>query len=98
MQELGDDIDAQEKESIEKAIEDLKSALTGDDKDDIEAKTKVLTDASSKMAERVYAKSGASAEGQQAEGADAAQAETNQSTDDVVDAEFEEVKDEKQKD
>ncbi len=98
MQELGDDIEAQEKESIEKAIEDLKSALTGDDKDDIEAKTKVLTDASSKMAERVYAKSGASAEGQQAEGADAAQAETNQSTDDVVDAEFEEVKDEKQKD
>ncbi len=98
MQELGDDIDAQEKESIEKAIEDLKSALTGDDKDDIEAKTKVLTDASSKMAERVYAKSGASADGQQAEGADTAQAETNQSSDDVVDAEFEEVKDEKQKD
>ena len=98
MQELGDDIDAQEKETIEKAIEDLKSALTSDDKDDIEAKTKVLTDASSKMAERVYAKSGASAEGQQAEGADTAQAETNQSTDDVVDAEFEEVKDEKQKD
>jgi len=92
MTELGDDkLEAGEKESIEAAIKDLEEALKGDDKDDIEAKTKALTDASGKMAERLYAQKADGAEA----GADAgAQAEAGAETnDDVVDAEFEEVKD-----
>ncbi len=98
MEELGDDIDAEEKASIEKAIEELKAELAGDDKDAIEAKTKALTDASSKMAERLYAKNGGT-EGAAPGAEDTASAETSSEStaDDVVDAEFEEVKEDKNK-
>ena len=96
MEELGDDkLEPGEKDSIEAAIKELEEVVKGDDKDAIEAKTKALTDASGKMAERLYAEKGA-AEGA-APGADAAGAEqANANTDDdVVDAEFEEVDDNK---
>jgi len=101
MEELGEDkLEAGEKESIEAAIKDLEEALKGEDKDEIEAKTKALTEASSKMAERLYAEKGA--EGAEAAGADMggdagaqAQADSAGTNDDVVDAEFEEVKDNK---
>ena len=98
MEELGDKMEAGEKEAIEAAIKDLEETLKGDDKDAIEAKTKVLADASGKMAERVYAAQqggGAGAAGAAAGGAGAAGAasESASSNDDVVDAEFEEVKD-----
>ncbi len=84
-----------EKETIEKAISDLEEALKGDDKDAIVAKTEELTKSSQKMAERMYA--AAQAEAGQAEGgAEQAQAdESSNADDDVVDAEFEEVKDDK---
>ncbi|VAW96123.1 Chaperone protein DnaK [hydrothermal vent metagenome] len=99
MDELGDKMEAGEKEAIETAIKDLEEALKGDDKDAIEAKTKVLTEASGKMAERVYAQQdeGAQAAGAGAAGAGAADAGTQSTAgkDDVVDAEFEEVKDDK---
>jgi len=88
MEELGDDVTAEEKEKIEAAITALQEVLKGNDKEAIEAKTKDLTDASSAMAERLYAKKGA--EGQPQEGA----AEAAGKQDDVVDAEFEEVKEE----
>jgi molecular chaperone DnaK len=97
MDELGEDkLEAGEKESIESAITALEEAIKGDDKDDIEAKTKTLTEASGKMAERLYAKEGAAegAEGVAPEGATAEEA-TAAKDDDVVDAEFEEVKDDK---
>ncbi|MCF6210449.1 MAG: molecular chaperone DnaK [Gammaproteobacteria bacterium] len=97
--ELGDKMEAGEKETIEAAIKELEEALKGDDKDAIEAKTKVLVEASGKMAERVYAQQG---EGAQAAGAGAASAgaadagaQSTAGKDDVVDAEFEEVKDDK---
>ncbi len=100
MEELGDDkLEAGEKESIESAIKDLEEAMKGDDKDAIEAKTKTLTDASAKMAERLYAQHGAQQAGAAAGGAEAAEAasgdagEGGSAGDDVVDAEFEEVKD-----
>jgi molecular chaperone DnaK len=64
--------------------------MKGDDKDTIEAKTKALVEASGKMAERAYAQQ---AEAGQAEGAAGAGAEANTANDDIVDAEFEEVKD-----
>ena len=99
MEEMGDKLEAGEKESIEKAIADLEEAVKGNSKDDIEAKTKALTDASGKMAERMYAQQGAGAtEGtvdpSQAAGGDAG-ADASGSADDVVDAEFEEVKEDK---
>jgi molecular chaperone DnaK len=100
MEEIGDDkLEAGEKEAIEKAIVDLEEAMKGTDKDAIEAKTKALTDASAKMAERMYAQQGgpeaaaaAGAAGGSA-GAGASGGESGKADDDVVDAEFEEVKD-----
>jgi molecular chaperone DnaK len=95
MEEMGDDkLEAGEKESIEAAIAALEEAMKGEDKDDIEAKTKALVEASGKMAERAYAQQ---AEAGAAEGAADAGAEANTSNDDVVDAEFEEVKDDNSK-
>ncbi|MGE0080312.1 MAG: molecular chaperone DnaK [Thiohalomonadaceae bacterium] len=91
MAELGDKLEAGEKESIEAAIKDLEEAIKGEDKDAIEAKTAALTQASGKMAERVYAQ--AQAAGEQA-GAEAGGAKAG-AKEDVVDAEFEEVKDDK---
>ena len=91
LEEAGDKIDAAEKESIEKAISDLEEALKGDDKDEIEAKTKALTEASQGMAEKLYAEQAAQAG---AEGGEQAQ-QAGGADDDAVDAEFEEVKEDK---
>jgi molecular chaperone DnaK len=88
MSELGDKVSGEERAAIESAVQDLKAVLKNDDKTVIEAKAKALADASGKMAERLYAAKGeAGAQGQQAPGADA-----GGKKDDVVDAEFEEVK------
>ncbi|WP_250655166.1 molecular chaperone DnaK [Alkalimarinus coralli] len=92
LEEAGDKATAEEKEQIETAISELEEAIKGDDKDDIEAKTQKLTEASSKLAEKMYAEQAQSAEGAQA----APEGESAQSQDDVVDAEFEEVKEDKQ--
>ncbi|MDT8383191.1 MAG: molecular chaperone DnaK [Gammaproteobacteria bacterium] len=96
LQEMGDDkLEAGEKESIESAIADLDIAMKGDDKDDIEAKTKALVEASGKMAERAYAQK--SEADSSAEEKSAGGGKANTSNDDVVDAEFEEVKDDSSK-
>ena len=87
--DLGDKLDADEKVKIEAAVEALEEAVKGEDKDDIEAKTTALTEVSGKLAEQAYAENaeaGASPEGEASEEAPA---------DDVVDAEFEEVDDDK---
>ncbi|MCK7582787.1 MAG: molecular chaperone DnaK [Chromatiales bacterium] len=92
MEQLGDQVESGEKESIEAAIKELEEAMKGEDKERIESLTKKLGDASGKMAERLYAKSG------DAGTADAEHAQPGASgaaRDDVVDAEFEEVKDDK---
>ena len=103
MEDLGDKLEAGEKDAIEAAIKDLEEVLKGDDKDAIEAKTKVLVEASGKMAERVYAQqqgegaqaAGAAGAGAAGAGAADAGAQSSAGKDDVVDAEFEEVKDDK---
>ncbi|VAX00576.1 Chaperone protein DnaK [hydrothermal vent metagenome] len=87
MDELGDKLEAEEKTNIDAAIVALEEALKADDKEAIEAKTAALGEASGKMAERLYAEKAA-------EGGDAA-GEQTASADDVVDAEFEEVNDDK---
>jgi molecular chaperone DnaK len=89
LKELGDQVSSDEKAAIETAITELQEALKGEDKDAIEAKTNALTELSGKLAERVYAQQGA--------GAEQAQSAQSEASDDhnVVDAEYEEVKDDK---
>ena len=91
LEEAGDKASEEEKEAINKAIGELEEALKGSDKDDIDAKTKALTEASGNLAQKMYA------EAQQAEGGEAGAGEQQKSGDDVVDAEFEEVDDDKKK-
>ncbi|MCK5769446.1 molecular chaperone DnaK [Algiphilus sp.] len=93
LSDLGDEVEAGEKEDIESKISALREALKGDDKDAIESATQALAEASAKLAERAYAKSAGDAEG----GAESGQAESGKSDDDVVDAEFTEVKDDESK-
>jgi molecular chaperone DnaK len=88
LEEAGDKAIDEEKEAINTAIAELEEALKGDDKDAIEAKTTALTEASSALAQKMYAEQAAAGEagGEAADDASGA--------DDAVDAEFEEVKDE----
>ncbi len=88
LKELDGNVDAAEKTAIEKAIDELKQAVKGDDKAEIEAKTNTLTEVAGKLAERVYAQQGA-ADAQ----APASESHGKAADDGVVDAEFEEVKD-----
>jgi molecular chaperone DnaK len=91
--DLGEQVEAEDKASIESAIEDVKKALEGSDKADIEQKTQTLAEASSKLAEKAYA---ANAEnGTEPADANAQPSQSSAKDDDVVDAEFEEVKDDK---
>ena len=86
--ELGEKLDADEKTKIEAAIVELKEALATEDKDAIQAKTNSLTEAAEKLAEQAYAENAEAGENTE-EGKAKAEA------DDVVDAEFEEVNDDK---
>lgn len=99
MKDLGDQVAAEEKQTIEKSIEELKEAMKGDNKEEIEAKTQKLTEASSKMAERLYAQKGAGAGEAGAGTAEQAGAAGGKQAggENVVDAEFEEVKDDDKK-
>ena len=85
LEEAGDKATDEEKAAINAAITELEEALKGDDKEAIEAKTTALTEASSALAQKMYAEQAAAGEaGAEAEGGN---------EDDAVDAEFEEVKD-----
>ncbi len=86
LKELGDQVSDDDKKPVQSALEELRSALSGDDKDDIERKTEGLVQASSAVLQKSYE--------QQSAGAQSAQAESQGGAkDDVLDAEFEEVKD-----
>ena len=89
LKDLEDELAADEKTNIETSIAELREALKGSDQAQIEAKLNTLTEVSSKMAERVYAKQ--AQQGQEAAPEDTA-AKPEES---VLDAEFEEVKDDK---
>jgi molecular chaperone DnaK len=91
MAEAGDKLSAEEKAPVEAAITELEEALKTEDKESITAKTTILTEASAKIAEKLYASTDA---GVSDTGADA---ESSKPEDDVVDAEFEEVKDDEKK-
>ena len=91
LEELGEKATGEERQAIESAVSDLKTALDGDDKDAIETKTKALAEASAAVAQKLYAE----------QAADSAEASAEEASpggdDDVVDAEFEEVDDDKKK-
>jgi molecular chaperone DnaK len=90
--EHADKIDAATKSAVEEALAATKTALEGGDADDINAKAQALTEAAMKMGQQIY-------EGQQAAGADAGAgaegAEEKPAEEDVVDAEFSEVDEDK---
>ncbi len=88
--EAEDKVEADEKEKIEAAITALEEVVKGDDLAEIEAKTKDLTDASTGLAQRLYAEAAAQEGAAGPEGA--AEAEAGGAAEDAVDAEFEEVK------
>jgi molecular chaperone DnaK len=93
LKELGDKVDEQERKDIEAAIEELQTAMKGDDKTAIEAGSQRLAELSGKVAERAYQQTSAQEAAPGSEGGETAEA----AADDVVDAEFEEVKDESNK-
>ena len=93
LDDLADKVEADEKTEIEAAIDELQTSLKGEDKDEIEAKTKALSEKAGKLAERAYAQQAEA--GAEAGAAGGEQPAENATADDVVDAEFEEVKDDK---
>jgi molecular chaperone DnaK len=96
LKEHGDKLEAAEKEKIETALKDAEGVLKSEDKDKIEAQSQALAQAAQKLGEKIYADSQAQ---QQAEAGAAQQqqagGEAKKADDDVVDAEFTEVKDKK---
>jgi molecular chaperone DnaK len=92
LRELGDKVSGEERAKIESALADVREAIKGDNKAVIETKLKALGEASAGMAQRLYANqqpgAGGQPGGEQASGG---------GDENVVDAEFEEVKDDKRK-
>jgi molecular chaperone DnaK len=101
LKDLGEKVDAAERAKVEAAISDLRTALKDDDRDRLEKKTEALAQASAAIAQRAYAagQAGADGAGTAGPGADGpagtagAAGASGQGREDVVDAEFEEVKD-----
>ena len=95
LKEYGEKLDAGESSKIEAAIKEAEEALKSDDKDKIDAKSEALAQAAQKLGEKMYADAqaaqGAQAAGEQAE----AKKASKESDENVVDAEFTEVKDKK---
>ena len=89
--EHGDKIGADDKSKVEAALKDAEEALKGDDQAAIEAKTQALAQAAHKLAEHMYKEQ----QQPQAAGAARPEGEAKQDEGNVVDAEFEEVKDKK---
>jgi molecular chaperone DnaK len=88
--EYGDKVSAADKSAIEAAIADLKSTLESEDAEAVKEKTNALAQASMKLGEAMYKSQQAAAEGD-------AQRDAGAAGDDVVDADFEEVKDDDKK-
>jgi molecular chaperone DnaK len=94
LKEFGDKIDAEEKKKIEDAVAALKKAMEGSDADLLKKASDELMQASHKLAEAVYAKAGPAGAGP---GGEETTTEEGKKDEKVVEAEFEEVKDDKDK-
>ena len=92
LEEAGDKATDEEKAAIEAALVEVDEAVKGDDVEKIEEATKKLTEASGGLAQKMYAEQAA-----QAEAAGGGEEQPQSGADDVVDAEFEEVKDDDKK-
>ncbi len=91
VEEAGDDLPSEDKEKIEAAVTQLEAAIKGSDKDAIEAKSQAVIEASAKLVEIAQAKAQAGSP----EAGAGEEATAKSEGDDVVDAEFEEVKEDK---
>ncbi|KAB2677653.1 molecular chaperone DnaK [Brucella tritici] len=91
LSEYGDKVSADDKKAIEDALASLKTSLEGDDAEDIKAKTQTLAEASMKLGQAMYEAA------QAAETGSAGGSEEAASNDDVVDADYEEIDDDKKK-
>ena len=96
LKENGDKVGAEDKTAIETALTAVKDAMKGDDAEKIKSSTQALMQASMKLGEAIYASGKQNAEGGDA-GPDAGSQGGGQGGDNVVDAQFEEVKDDKKK-
>ncbi|MBE66361.1 MAG: molecular chaperone DnaK [Gammaproteobacteria bacterium] len=92
LEEAGDKATDEEKDSINNAVTALEEAIKGDDLSEIEAKTKDLTEASTGLAQKMYAEQAQASEAASDSGSDNAESSAEN---DAVDAEFEEVKEDK---
>ncbi len=95
LEEAGDKASDEEKAAIEAALATADEAVKGDDKAAMDAATTALTEASGSLAQKLYAEQAAQAEGGAGPGAEQAAPEQEAADDGAVDAEFEEVKDDK---
>jgi molecular chaperone DnaK len=95
MSEYGDKLEADEKAKIETAIKDAEEALKGSDKNAITAKTEALVQAAQKLGEKIYADAQAKTQAEAHAAGGKAGAEPAKEEGNVVDAEYEEVKDKK---
>jgi len=91
LKDLGDKVSAEDRAKTESAISDLRGVIKGDDKDVIETKARALAEASAAIAQQAYASQ--QAPGGEAPGGGAGPSGGTGGKDDVLDAEFEEVKD-----
>ena len=96
LKDLGEKVPVEERSKVESALGDLKSVLKGDDKDKIEKKLEALMQASSNIAQQAYSAESAGGGAGAAGGASGADASASNDRGDVLDAEFEEVKDKDQ--
>ena len=98
LKDAGDKVDADEKSRIEAAAKELEDAIKAEDKDAIESKMRALSEVSATLAQKMYADKGATADqgGAHQSGGDD-DARGGATDDGAVDAEFEEVKDDKRK-
>jgi len=97
IKDLGNKVDAATKSKVEAAIEPLKKAMEGDDTEEIKRLSEELTQASHKLAEAMYQQASQKDTQQQARAAGAEQTGPSTPDEDVVDADFEEVKDDEKK-
>jgi molecular chaperone DnaK len=95
LKDLGDKVDAGEKSKAEAAINEVKEAVKGEDLAQIETKTKALTEIAGKIAEKAYAAQAEATNAGSSGGGDAGADASSKGGEEVVDAEFEEVKEDK---
>jgi molecular chaperone DnaK len=92
LKDVGDKISDDEKKAASEAVAAVKAAMSGDDKEAIESKTQALEQASTALLQKMYEQSAAGAGGGTGSDGNSSAGHTEKPKDDVLDAEFEEVK------